>query len=420
MKKIFVLLTMMLMTLGIMAQNNTISYQAVVRDANNRLAANQPVSVTIEVLNASDVSVYSETESVTSNANGLISLTVGDGNPTDFANINWTGAKFKTTVTVTSTGYEVTNTIPVTSVPLSIYASDVNPSGSTITTVYDKIKADSTTLVNRIVTDSTALHTALIDTASNIRTSMATMNTTLQNGINQNKNAIIDTASNIRSSMATMNTNLQNGINQNKNAIIDTAANIRTSMTTMNTTLQNGINQNKNAIIDTAANIRTSMTTMNTTLQNGIDQNKNAIIDTAANIRTGISAVDAKFADYTKTTDLPTTIAGQLHDTANNVRGQLADTANVLRGLINNVSDNLAKEHVYKTSAGTGQTTFYLASEPSTNYLVKMFINGVLVGDNYSSYAVITVSGTTATYHPDRNNGYALQAGDKVFIYYFY
>ena len=188
----------------------------------------------------------------------------------------------------------------------------------------------------------------------------------------------------------------------------------------MNTTLQNGINQNKNAIIDTAANIRTSMTTMNTTLQNGIDQNKSAIIDTAANISTRISAVDAKLADYTKTTDLPTTIAGQLRDTANNVRGQLADTANVLRGLINNVSDNLAKEHVYKTSAGTGQTTFYLASEPSANYLVKMFINGVLVGDNYSSYAVITVSGTTATYHPDRNNGYALQAGDKVFIYYFY
>lgn len=339
MKKIFVLLTMVLMTLGIMAQNNTISYQAVVRDANNRLVANQPVSVTIEVLNASDVSVYSETESVTSNANGLISLTVGDGNPTDFANINWTGAKFKTTVTVTSTGYEVTNTIPVTSVPLSIYAADVNHEGATVKAIYSKIKADSTTLVNRIVTDSTALHTALIDTANNIRTA----------------------------------------VNAN-------AANIAT---------------NKQAIIDTANHIRSEMNTK--------------LADYAKT-----SEVDTKLADYTKTADLPTTIAGQLHDTATNVRGQLADTANVLRGLINNVADYLAKEHVYKTAAGTGQTTFDLASEPSANYLVKMFINGVLVGDNYSSYAVITVSGTTATYHPDRNNGYALQAGDKVFIYYFY
>lgn len=287
---------MVLMTLGIMAQNNTISYQAVVRDANNRLVANQPVSVTIEVLNASDVSVYSETESVTSNANGLISLTVGDANPTEFANINWTGAKFKTTVTVTSTGYEVTNTIPVTSVPLSVYASDVNPSGSTITAIYDKIKADSTTLVN------------------------------------------------------------------------------------------------------------------------GIATNKQAIKDTASNIRTAISAVDAKFADYTKTAGLPTTIAGQLRDTANNVRGQLADTANVLRGLIN----NLPKERVMKVVATDAQTTFTLASEPSANYLVKFYINGVLIGDNDGTDAVITVSGTTVTYIPANNSDKALVAGEKIFIYYFY
>lgn len=326
---------MVLMTLGIMAQNNTISYQAVVRDANNRLVANQPVSVTIEVLNASDVSVYSETESVTSNANGLISLTVGDANPTEFANINWTGAKFKTTVTVTSTGYEVTNTIPVTSVPLSIYAADVNPEGATVKAIYSKIKADSTTLVNRIVTDSTALHTALIDTANNIRTA----------------------------------------VNAN-------AANIAT---------------NKQAIIDTANHIRSEMNTK--------------LADYAKT-----SEVDTKLADYTKTADLPTTIAGQLHDTATNVRGQLADTANVLRGLIN----NLPKERVMKVVATDAQTTFTLASEPSANYLVKFYINGVLIGDNDGTDAVITVSGTTVTYIPANNSDKALVAGEKIFIYYFY
>ena len=143
MKKLLFFIAMVLMTLGVMAQSNVISYQAVVRDAQNRLATNEAVTVTVQVLDACDVLLYSETESVTSNANGLISLTIGDGNPTDFAAINWTGAKFKTTVKITSSGYEVENTIPVTSVPLSVYASDVDPSGAALTAVYAKIKADN-------------------------------------------------------------------------------------------------------------------------------------------------------------------------------------------------------------------------------------------------------------------------------------
>ena len=334
MKKLLFFIAMVLMTLGVMAQSNVISYQAVVRDAQNRLATNEAVTVTVQVLDASDVLLYSETESVISNANGLISLTIGDGNPTDFAAINWTGAKFKTTVKITSSGYEVENTIPVTSVPLSVYASDVDPSGSALTAVYAKIKADSTTV-----------HSALVDSAADIRTSMATMNTNLQNGIDQNKQAIIDTAAHIRNEISDLTNNMTAADNalsarivadSNKlvefkakvkadsttlhNAIIDTASNIRSSMATMNTNLQNGIDQNKQAIIDTASNIRSSMATMNTNLQNGIDQNKQAIIDTASNIR---SEVNTKLADYTKTADLPTTIAGQLSDTANNVRNEI-------------------------------------------------------------------------------------------------
>ena len=98
----------------------------------------------------------------------------------------------------------------------------------------------------------------------------------------------------------------------------------------------------------------------------------------------------------------------------------LIDSTLDLRTSINSIANNLAMEHVLKVSATDGQTSFTLASEPSASYLVKMFINGVMVGDNSGSDAVITVSGTTATYNPANNGDYALKAGDRIAIYYFY
>ncbi|MBO4655088.1 MAG: choice-of-anchor J domain-containing protein [Bacteroidales bacterium] len=182
-KKVFLLFTMLIMTLAIMAQNNVITFQAVVRDANNRLVTNEAISVTIQVLDNSDAVQYTETDNVNSNANGLISTLVGDNNPISFAAINWNDAKFKTTVQVKSSGYEVVSTTPVTADPLAIYASDVNPSGSTIKEVYGKIHTDSLTLAQRITADSIALHKDTKDTAVSIRTAMADTTSAIRNSI---------------------------------------------------------------------------------------------------------------------------------------------------------------------------------------------------------------------------------------------
>ena len=75
MKKVLMLVAMVVMTLAAMAQSNPkVSYQSVVRDENNRLVANQEVTVKVEVLDANDAVLYTETQTVTSNANGLVSL----------------------------------------------------------------------------------------------------------------------------------------------------------------------------------------------------------------------------------------------------------------------------------------------------------------------------------------------------------
>ncbi|MBO4655089.1 MAG: fibrobacter succinogenes major paralogous domain-containing protein [Bacteroidales bacterium] len=172
MKKIVLLFLMMVMSMTIMAQSNVITYQAVVRDANNRLVTNEAITLTIQVLDISDNIMYSETDNVNSNANGLISTFIGDNDPTAFAAINWNNAKFKTTTKVVSSGYEVETTQPVNSVPFAIYSSDVSPSGATITAVYGKIQADSLALAQRITVDSIALHKATKDTAVAIRTAL--------------------------------------------------------------------------------------------------------------------------------------------------------------------------------------------------------------------------------------------------------
>lgn len=165
MRKILTLFAMLLMTVAVVAQSNSvISYQAVVRDGQNRLVTNEEVTVVVNVLDASDVVQYDETEQVETNSNGLISFVVGDGNPASFAAINWDGAKFKTTVTINSTGYEVTNTIPVTSVPTALYAADVNPDGATAQAIR-----------GALIDTAVAIRSALIDTAAAIRSAMPTV-----------------------------------------------------------------------------------------------------------------------------------------------------------------------------------------------------------------------------------------------------
>ena len=182
-KKVFLLFTMLIMTLAIMAQNNVITFQAVVRDANNRLVPNEAITVTIQVQNIGGDVLYTETDNVTSNANGLISTLIGDNNPSGFAAVNWNDARIKTIVKVVSTGYEVESTLPVNAVPLVIYSSDVSPAGSTITAVYNEMQQDSLALAQRITADSMALHKATKDSAAAISTALADTANAIRNSI---------------------------------------------------------------------------------------------------------------------------------------------------------------------------------------------------------------------------------------------
>ena len=112
------------------------SYQAVVRNTTNNLVTNQPVGMQISILQGSSTgtAVYVETQTPTSNANGLVSLEIGGGTVVsgNMATINWAnGPYFIKTETDPSGGssYTITGTSQLLSAPYALYAKT---SGSSI------------------------------------------------------------------------------------------------------------------------------------------------------------------------------------------------------------------------------------------------------------------------------------------------
>jgi hypothetical protein len=112
------------------------SYQAVVRDASTNLVASSPVGMRLSIHQgtAAGLVVYSETQTVTSNANGLVSLVIGDGAVVsgDLTTIDWsTGMYFiqsETDVTGGTT-YTITGTSQLLSVPYALYAENAGVPG---------------------------------------------------------------------------------------------------------------------------------------------------------------------------------------------------------------------------------------------------------------------------------------------------
>jgi len=115
-----------LLTSTVWAQNpQKMSYQAVISDAAGHLVTTQ-VGMQISILQGSDVGtvVYSETQTPTPNANGLVTIEIGNGNPVTFATIDWSaGPYFIKTETdpAGGTDYSLTGTSQLLSVPFALY-----------------------------------------------------------------------------------------------------------------------------------------------------------------------------------------------------------------------------------------------------------------------------------------------------------
>ena len=139
MKKIYSILAGLLLTAGVFAQApQKMSYQAVIRNSSNALITAAPVGMQISVLqgSSSGTAVYVETQTPSTNANGLASVEIGGGTVVsgNFSTINWANGPYfiKTETDPTGgTAYTITGTNELMSVPYALNAANANVGGFT-------------------------------------------------------------------------------------------------------------------------------------------------------------------------------------------------------------------------------------------------------------------------------------------------
>ncbi len=128
MKKVsLVLLAILLAVTGVLAQTpNEFKYQAVLRNADGTIMAEESVAVDISILegSASGTSVFDESHSVTTTAQGLINLNIGSVE--NMSSVDWSADIYFVEISVNST---LMGTSQLLSVPYAMYAET---SGSSI------------------------------------------------------------------------------------------------------------------------------------------------------------------------------------------------------------------------------------------------------------------------------------------------
>jgi len=156
MKKLFTLFVIAALTISVFAQSpQKMSYQAVVRNTSGVLQANQAVGMKISILQGSETgtAVYVETQTKTTNANGLVTLEVGSGTIVSgtFAGIDWSNGTYyiKTETDPTGgTSYTITGTSQILSVPYALYSKIAK------TANYNDLTNKPTTLSGYGITDA--------------------------------------------------------------------------------------------------------------------------------------------------------------------------------------------------------------------------------------------------------------------------
>ena len=120
---------------SIMAQPpQRMTYQAIIRNSNNELVANQQIGIRVSILqdNINGGAVFMEKHTVTTNAYGLATIQIGTGTPllvNTLAGIEWGKHNFfvKTEVDITGgTNYTIVGTQQLLTVPYSFYSESAH------------------------------------------------------------------------------------------------------------------------------------------------------------------------------------------------------------------------------------------------------------------------------------------------------
>ena len=137
MKKSFLLLFLLIGKISFTQAPQKMSYQAIIRNTSGALVSSTSVGMKISILQGSETGTvsYSETQTASTNANGLVSLEIGAGTVVTgtFAGINWGNGPYfiKTQTDPTGgTNYTIVGSSQLLSVPYSIFSGNGLPNGN--------------------------------------------------------------------------------------------------------------------------------------------------------------------------------------------------------------------------------------------------------------------------------------------------
>lgn len=257
-KSFIITLTVLLVsTLNFAQTPGNLSYQIVIRDNNEQLIINQQVGMQISILQGSvdGMTVYSETQTPYTNANGLATIIIGGTDGLD--NIDWGNDIYflKTETDPTGgTNYTITNTSQLLSVPYSLYAK-------TAETIEGGINETDPEFTNSQAANITTTNITNLSNLSGINTGDQDISE-----IEANTQAIQDTANQIRTDIPDVSvfltTETDPEFNNSEAAnISDTDITNLNNLSGENTGDQNieGIAINTQAIQDTAIQIRSDI-----------------------------------------------------------------------------------------------------------------------------------------------------------------
>ena len=107
---------------------NKFTYQSVIRDTTGQLVTNQPVGMRLSLQRGPQMAnLYTETHQLTTNSNGLLTTTIGSGQPTlgMMDTIDWSGGMVYVKTEIDMTGgsnYSLVSTRELLSVPYALYS----------------------------------------------------------------------------------------------------------------------------------------------------------------------------------------------------------------------------------------------------------------------------------------------------------
>ncbi len=125
MKKLCICLAFVLLTTTAFSQSpKGFNYQAILRNSDGSIKANELLSLQISIVNEQGVSSYLEIHNINTNEFGNVNVIVGEGNTSDdLSSINWANGPFFLDITVNGVAM---GSSPILSVPYALYAASGN------------------------------------------------------------------------------------------------------------------------------------------------------------------------------------------------------------------------------------------------------------------------------------------------------